>query len=127
VDGVVAEAQALHDAGSEVLQEHVAPLEQGREDLLGRGFLRLRLSASGRSFMDVRAGSPSSGSSTLITSAPSQASIWPHDGHAWLLVTSTTRIPASAPLGRDPLSPEQGARATGDQPIRRRGLGDHQA
>src|SRR5262245_17445113 len=56
--------------------------------------------------MDVRAGSPFSGSSTLITSAPSQASIWPHDGPAWLFVTSTTRIPASAPLiGRVPLSP----------------------
>src|SRR6266536_2990174 len=56
-----------------------------------------RASASGRSFWLYRATSPLPGSSTLTTSAPSQARICPHEGPAWLLVTSTTRIPASAP------------------------------
>jgi hypothetical protein len=44
--------------------------------------------------------SPLSGSSTLMTSAPSQASIWPHEGPAWLFVRSITRMPVSAWLTR---------------------------
>src|ERR1041384_3231066 len=68
----------------------------GRLRLLALKATKKRLSASARSFRRCRAGSPLPGSSTLMTSAPSHASIWPHDGPAWLLVRSTTRMPASA-------------------------------
>src|SRR2546428_10142098 len=45
-----------------------------------------------------RAGSPCGGRSILITSAPSQASIWVQDGPAWSWVKSMTRMPSSALL-----------------------------
>src|SRR6266850_5694982 len=67
-------------------------------------------SSPGRSRWEYRATSPLPGSSTLITSAPNQASIWPHDGPAWLLVRSTTRMPASALSNRALLALERGQR-----------------
>src|ERR1700704_3458102 len=69
-----------------------------------------RASSPGRSRWEYRATSPLPGSSTLITSAPSQASIWPHDGPAWLFVRSTTRMPASALSNRGLLALERGQR-----------------
>src|SRR6267142_5766027 len=47
-------------------------------------------------FHSRRARSPCGGRSILITSAPSQASIWVQDGPAWSWVKSMTRMPSSA-------------------------------
>src|SRR4051794_24494854 len=56
-----------------------------------------KLSTFGLSlFHSRRARSPPFGFSILITSAPSQASIWVQDGPAWSCVKSMTRMPSKA-------------------------------
>src|SRR6185503_2490630 len=54
-----------------------------------------QLSTPGLSLTARRFASPASGS-TLITSAPSHASSWVHEGPASYWVRSTMRIPSSA-------------------------------
>src|ERR1700738_3781936 len=55
-------------------------------------------------FHSRRARSPWGGRSILITSAPSQASIWVQEGPAWSCVKSMTRMPSRAWLILDPPS-----------------------
>src|SRR5687768_3752755 len=90
--------------------------------LLALNDRKKRLSASGRSLTACRAMSPLSGSSTLMTSAPSHARIWPHEGPAWLFVRSTTRMPVSA--WRIPLTSDDGDGLDLDERVRDREVGD---
>src|SRR5258705_524735 len=68
-------------------------------------------------FHSRRARSPWGGRSILITSAPSQASIWVQDGPAWSCVKSMTRIPSRAWLILNPLSLLGGAADRAVDPV----------
>src|SRR5262245_57650490 len=71
-----------------------------------------------------RCGSPPTGCSTLMTSAPQSTSAAPPDGMNIQLATSMTRMPSSGPGTCAPLgSPRPGSRRSG-RPGDRLGLGE---